>query len=156
MRGYTTPALENIITWHERDLANSASERYIYPEIFMTIDQMLMDFDFVTSGLVVKTEQMKKNLEITKGLVMAEAVMTELVNNGMNRQEAHELLRKNSMIAVEKDVQLFGVLKKDKKITEFISEKDLKEIFDSPGNYLGTAKEQIEIVLILAEKAIKE
>lgn len=156
MRGYTTPALENIVTWHERDLANSASERYIYPEIFMTIDQMLMDFDFVTSGLVVKTEQMKKNLEITKGLVMAEAVMTELVNNGMNRQEAHELLRKNSMIAVEKDVQLFGVLKKDKEIIEFISEKDLKEIFDSPGNYLGTAKEQIEIVLILAEKAIKE
>ncbi len=155
MRGYTTPVLENIITWHERDLANSANERYIYPEIFLTIDQMLVDFDFVTGGLVVKTEQMKKNLEISKGLVMAEAIMTELAKNGMNRQEAHELLRQNSMESIEKDKHLFEILKVNKKITEYLPKNELKEIFDSPENYLGTAKEQIEVVLLVAEKAIK-
>ncbi|MGC9780350.1 MAG: adenylosuccinate lyase [Candidatus Heimdallarchaeota archaeon] len=155
MRGYTTPVLENIITWHERDLANSANERYIYPEIFLTIDQMLVDFDFVTGGLVVKTEQMKKNLEISKGLVMAEAIMTELAKNGMNRQEAHELLRQNSMESIEKDKHLFEILKVNKKIAEYLPKNELKEIFDSPENYLGTAKEQIEVVLLVAEKAIK-
>ncbi len=155
MRGYTTPVLENIITWHERDLANSANERYIYPEIFLTIDQMLVDFDFVTGGLVVKMEQMKKNLEISKGLVMAEAIMTELAKNGMNRQEAHELLRQNSMESIEKDKHLFEILKVNKKIAEYLPKNELKEIFDSPENYLGTAKEQIEVVLLVAEKAIK-
>lgn len=156
MRGYTTPVLENIVTWHERDLANSANERFIYPEIFITIDQMLLDFDFVTSGLQIIEEQMKKNLNLSKGLVMAEAIMTELVKNDINRQKAHELLRKNSMIAYKEDKHLQEVLLKDKDITEYLSEKEMKDIFDHPENYLGTAKEQIEVVLLLAENAIKK
>jgi adenylosuccinate lyase len=144
------------VTWHERDLANSANERYIHPEIFITIDQMLLDFDFVTSGLETDAKQMKKNLELSKGLVMAEAVMTELVKNGMNRQKAHEALRKNSMIAYKEDLHLFDALKKDKELLEIIKKDELKEIFDHPENYLGTAKEQIEVVLLLAENAIEK
>jgi adenylosuccinate lyase len=154
MRGLASPVLENIITWHERDLANSANERYLHPEIFITIDQMLLDFDFVTAGLEVNKVQMKKNLELSKGLVMAEAVMTELVKNDMDRQKAHESLRKNSMLAYKDNISLFDALKKDKKITKILPEKALKEIFDYPENYLGTAKEQIEVVLLLAENAI--
>ena len=80
--------------------------------------------------------------------------MTTIVKNGMNRQEAHEVLRKNSMESFEKDSHLFDVLKKDTNVTKFISEKDLKEIFDNPQNYLGTAREQVEIVLLAAKKAI--
>ncbi|MHA1212031.1 MAG: lyase family protein, partial [Candidatus Heimdallarchaeota archaeon] len=155
MRGYASPVLENIITWHERDLANSANERYIHPEIFLTIDQMLRDFDFVTSGLYINIDQMTKNLKMSKGLVMAEAIMTELVKNGMDRQEAHELLRENSMKAYKNNSELLEALKGDKRILEFIPKNELKEIFDHPDNYLGTAKEQIEVVLLLAEKAIK-
>ncbi|NHK31948.1 MAG: adenylosuccinate lyase [Asgard group archaeon] len=154
MRGYATPVLENIVTWHERDLANSANERYIYPEIFITLDQMLIDFDFVTSGLQVDKAQMKKNLNLSKGLVMAEAIMTELVKNGLNRQKAHELLRKNSMTAYKENKHLQKVLLEDKEITECISKKVIEEIFKHPENYLGTAKEQIEVVLLLAENAI--
>ncbi len=154
MRGYTIPVLENIVSWHERDLANSANERYIYPEIYLTIDQMLLDFDFVVSGLEVKKERMLENLKISKGLVMAEAVMTELARNGMNRQEAHETLRKNSMTAMKDDKQFLDVLITDKQITKYISEKNLQEIFDYPQNYLGTAKEQIEVVLLKAEGVI--
>jgi adenylosuccinate lyase len=156
MRGYAIPILENVITWHERDLANSANERYIYPEIFITLDQMLLDFDFVTSGLFVDKAQMKKNLNLSKGLVMAEAIMTELVKNGLNRQKAHELLRKNSMTAYEENKHLQKVLLEDKEITECLSKKTIEEIFKHPENYLGTAKEQIEVVLLLAENAIKK
>ena len=156
MRGYASPVLENIVTWHERDLANSANERYLYPTIFLTIDQMLLDLDFVTSGLQVNEEKIKANLNLSKGIVMAEAIMTELVRSGMNRQTAHEVLRENSMIAYKDDKHLFDVIKEDKRILEFIKNKELKEIFDKPENYLGTAKEQIEVVLMLAEKAIKD
>ena len=156
MRGYITPVLENIITWHERDLANSANERYIYPEIFLTIDQMLNDFEFVVSGMVINSEKMKENLEISNGLVMAEAVMTELAHNGMNRQDAHEILRKNSMKALEKKKHLSEILKEDKEILKFIDKKALQDIFDYPQNYLGTAKEQIEVVLIKAENEISK
>ena len=154
LRGYTSPILENIVTWHERDLANSANERYIYPEVFLTIDQILNDFDFVVSGLIIREDRIKQNLEMSKGLVMAEAIMTQIVRNGMNRQEAHEVLRKNSMESFEKDKHLFDVLKKDTTVTKFIAEKDLKEIFDNPQNYLGTAREQVEIVILAAKKAI--
>ncbi|MHA1221540.1 MAG: adenylosuccinate lyase, partial [Candidatus Heimdallarchaeota archaeon] len=94
-------------------------------------------------------------LKMSKGLVMAEAIMTELVKNGMNRQEAHELLRENSMKAYKNSSELLEALKGDKRILEFIPKNELKEIFDHPDNYLGTAKEQIEVVLLLAEKAIK-
>ncbi len=156
MRGYATPVLENIVTWHERDLANSANERYIYPEIFLTVDQMLLDFDFVTSGLHINKEQMKRNLNLSKGLVMAEAVMTELVKNGMDRQKAHEILRKNSMTAYKENKHLQEVLIKDREIIEYLSDKAIKEIFDRPENYLGTAKEQIEVVLLLAKNAISK
>ncbi|MHA1354826.1 MAG: adenylosuccinate lyase, partial [Candidatus Heimdallarchaeota archaeon] len=149
-----SPILENIVTWHERDLANSANERYIYPEVFLTIDQILNDFDFVVSGLIIREDRIKQNLEMSKGLVMAEAIMTQIVKNGMNRQEAHEVLRKNSMESFEKDKNLFDVLKKDTTVTKFIAEKDLKEIFDNPQNYLGTAREQVEIVILAAKKAI--
>ncbi|MHA1245188.1 MAG: adenylosuccinate lyase, partial [Candidatus Heimdallarchaeota archaeon] len=83
-----------------------------------------------------------------------EAIMTQIVKNGMNRQEAHEVLRKNSMESFEKDKHLFDVLKKDTTVTKFIAEKDLKEIFDNPQNYLGTAREQVEIVILAAKKAI--
>jgi len=156
MRGYAAPVLENIVTWHERDLANSANERYLHPSIFLTLDQMLLDFDFVTEGLVINTEKMKENLNLSKGIVMAEAVMTELVRNGMNRQVAHELLRELSMKAYQENKPLFDELKRNKEIMKTIAEKELKEIFDHPENYLGTAKEQIEIVLLLAEKAINK
>ena len=87
---------------------------------------------------------------------MAEAVMTELVRNGMNRQVAHELLRELSMKAYQENKPLFDELIKNKKIMQSITEKELKAIFDHPENYLGTAKEQIEIVLLLTEKAISK
>ena len=117
---------------------------------------MLNDFDFVVSGLVINTERMKENLDISNGLVMAEAIMTELVHNGMNRQEAHEALRKNSMLALEKKKHLSEILKEDKGILKFINEKSLQDIFDYPQNYLGTAKEQIEVVLLKAENEISK
>ncbi|MBD3191968.1 MAG: adenylosuccinate lyase [Candidatus Heimdallarchaeota archaeon] len=154
MRGYATPVLENIITWHERDLANSASERYLYPVLFLTIDQMLMDFQFVISGWTIQTDQMKANLEMSKGLIMAEAVMTELAKNSMNRQNAHELLRRNSMEAIEKDVHLYEILKDDPDIKEYITPAVLKDIFENPQEYLGTAQQQIRTVLQKAEKIL--
>ncbi len=154
LRGNTSPILENIVTWHERDLANSANERYIYPEVFLTIDQILNDFDFVISGLIIREDRIKQNLEMSKGLVMAEAIMTQIVKNGMDRQEAHEVLRKNSMESFEKDKHLFEILKEDSTVIKFILKKDLKEIFDNPQNYLGSAREQVEIVILSAKKAI--
>jgi adenylosuccinate lyase len=156
MRGYSIPVFENVVTWHERDLANSANERYLHPAIFLTMDQMLLDFDFVTSGLVVNKERMKENLEMSKGLVMAEAIMTKLVELGMNRQTAHEILRKQSIKADKERKHLMNVLLENKEIMNFLTKSLLEDIFKNPGNYLGTAKEQIEVVLLLAKNALKK
>ncbi|MEA2070584.1 MAG: adenylosuccinate lyase [Asgard group archaeon] len=156
LRGLTQPLLENIVTWHERDLANSANERYLYPEVFITIDQMLLDFIYVLSGLVVNTERMRENLEMSNGLIMAEAIMTQLAHNGMDRQKAHELLRKKSMEAIAKEKHLHAVLQNDKTVTKYLSPEDLQDLFQHPENYLGTAFEQIEVVVLQAQKALSE
>ncbi|MEM4360074.1 MAG: adenylosuccinate lyase [Candidatus Bilamarchaeaceae archaeon] len=88
-------ALENIALEHERDLTNSANERVIFHQSFVAVDYMLKQMLFILDGLVLYPENIKKNLELTNGLIMAERLMLYLVDKrGIGRQEAHELVRR--------------------------------------------------------------
>jgi adenylosuccinate lyase len=93
VRGFIIPAYENAIQWHERDLCNSASERFILPHSLILTDWIVFQMNNVFQNLQVYPERMRQNLERSKGLPMAEAVMTKLVEKGMGRGEAHELVR---------------------------------------------------------------
>lgn len=136
IRSCVYPALENIALEHERDLTNSASERSILPTVFILMDEILIRMNKVIKGLVVFPENIKKNLEITKRMIMAEAIITELVKRGMGRQEAHEILRKSSMQAFSENSNLKEVLLKDKEVIRYLSDKDLEKIMNYK-NYLG-------------------
>lgn len=136
IRSCIYPALENIALEHERDLTNSASERSILPTVFILMDEILMRINKVIKGMVVFPENIKKNLEMTKGMIMAEAIITELVKRGMGRQEAHEILRKSSIQALSENSNLKEIILKDKKILKYLNQNELEKIMDYK-NYLG-------------------
>lgn len=146
IRSCVYPALENIALEHERDLTNSASERSILPTAFILADEVLTRMNKVLSGLIVFPENLKKNLELTKGTIMSEAIITKLVEKGMNRQDAHELLRESSMQAFEKNKGLKEILLSKEIIKKYLSEKDLEKLFDY-NNYIGLSVEKTEKII---------
>jgi len=146
LRGNAHAALENVVLEHERDLTNSSCERTILPESFLLLDEMLSTSIFVVGKLNVFPERMKRNLEMTKGLNMAEAVMIELTGRGISRQDAHALLRKCSAAALEKNETLLSALSSDGAVTKYIAREELKELMD-PAKYLGCAAAIVDKVV---------
>ena len=139
-------AMDNIPLWHERDLTNSAPERVIIPEACILTDYMLIKSIDVLKNLEFKPEKIKRMLDFTKGLIMAEKLMVTLVGKGMGRQEAHELVRKNAMKVYETGKLFIDVLEDDPEIRKLLSQKELEEAMD-PEKYVGTAVEQVEKVV---------
>ncbi len=139
-------ALENVSLEHERDLTNSSPERCIIPESFVLLDEILKTMKRVMKGLVIFPENVEKNLNLTKGLNLAEAVMIELTKKGMSRQEAHELLRKLSIKAFKENKSLKEVLFDSKEARKYLSIEDIERI-TNPKNYIGTAIEQVQKIL---------
>lgn len=139
-------ALENVSLEHERDLTNSSAERVIIPESFILLDEILNRANTILSGLVIREENIKKNLKLTKGLNMAEAIMIAMTKKGMGRQEAHELLRKLAVETYNSDREYSEVLKENSEIKKYMNEEEIDEAL-KPENYIGTAVEQVRKVL---------
>lgn len=146
MRSLTIPALENVVTWHERDLTQSSAERFIIPEACILVDYMLHLITFIIENIEVDEEKMLKNLEITQGRVMSEAVMIALTRKGMNRQEAHELLRRLAIKSHQENRHFKEILLENEIVRNFLSREEIKEALN-PRNYLGTAVKQVEWVI---------
>ena len=143
VRGFVMPALENVPLWHERDLTNSSSERLIIPHACILTDYILRNMTGVVKGLKVRPEAMLANLESTRGLIMAESVMLALVSKGMDRQEAHELLRRASLKATACPGALESVLLEEPAVKKLLSARELKDAMDY-SRYTGTAAETVD------------
>jgi len=138
VRCYVIPGYEDAIQWHERDLANSSAERFILPHSLILTDWIVSQMIEVFSHLQVNPKRMLLNLERSQGLPMSEAVMTKLVEKGMGRGDAHELLRVSALKASESGEQLLAVLRRTPKVTGLLSASELKAAMN-PANYLGVA-----------------
>ena len=143
VRSLSTPALEDMVTWHERDLTQSSAERFILPESNILLDYMLSLMCNIVANLRVDSQRMLQNLGITQGRAMSEAVMMALTKKGVNRQEAHEMLRKLTIQSALEKRDFKQVLLKDKLVSSKLTEKEIDEALD-PKNYLGTAVKQAE------------
>jgi adenylosuccinate lyase len=141
VRSLCVPALENVVTWHERDLTQSSAERFILPESCILTDYLLFLMSNIVANLRVDSERMLRNLDLTQGRAMSEAVMMALVAKGMNRQEAHELLRKLTIKSEAEKRNFREILLEDTFVCGKLSTKEVDEALD-PKNYLGTAVEQ--------------
>ena len=146
IRGFIIPAYENAIQWHERDLCNSSSERFILPHSLIMTDWIVFQMNKVFRNLQVYPERMRENLENSKGLPMAEAVMTKLVEKGMGRGDAHDLVRICSLKAASEDKQLLSVLLENPKVAKLLKKKELKEVMN-PRNYLGVSDKIVDHVV---------
>jgi len=136
-------SFENIPLWHERDLTNSSAERIIIPEVCILTDYIINLAIDLLKNLEFNYENIKRNLNLTGGLELSEAVMIELTKKGVGRQEAHELVRKCAMECYETKKNFFTVLVESKEIGRFLSEAEIRRIMN-PENYIGTAIEQVE------------
>ena len=145
IRSCVYPALEDIALEHERDLTNSASERSLIPTAFVLTDEILTRMNKILSDLVVYPENIKKNLDMSKGTIMSEAIITKLVEKGMGRQDAHELLRQSSMQAFELNKHLKDILL-TKNIGKYLTNKELDELFNYR-NYIGLSVEKTEKII---------
>jgi adenylosuccinate lyase len=152
VRGLVIPALENVVTWHERDLTQSSAERFILPETCILADYMLFLTTNIVANLRVDEKSMLKNIELTQGRAMSEAVMVALTKKGMNRQEAHELLRKLTIKSETERRHFKEILLEDKIVNRKLTGKEIGEAL-KPKNYLGTAEEQVAHIV---KKTIKE
>ncbi|MGC8895157.1 MAG: adenylosuccinate lyase [Candidatus Bathyarchaeia archaeon] len=152
VRSLVTPALENVVTWHERDLTQSSAERFIIPEACILVDYMLFLMTNIVANLRVDEKRMLKNIELTQGRAMSEAVMIALTRKGVDRQEAHELLRKLTIKSEAEKRHFKEILLEDKIVRSKLSEKEIAEAL-KPKNYLGTAKKQVGLMV---KKTLKE
>lgn len=146
VRGLVIPTLENVTTWHERDLTQSSAERFIIPEACILVDHMLFLINKIVANLRVDEQQMLKNIELSRGRTMSESVMMALAKKGMNRQEAHELLRKLTIKCGAEKKHFRETLIENKTIREKMSEKEIDAALN-PRNYLGTAIEQVDKII---------
>lgn len=146
LRGFVTPTYENMVLWHERDLSNSSSERITLSHTLVLLDDILAKSEKLFRNMEVFPENMKKNIQLSDGLVMAEPVMMHLSNKGMSRQDAHELIREASMIARAEDRPLKEVLFENDEVMEYTDKEALEEVF-KPERYLGRAEEIVDEIV---------
>ena len=145
-RSLVAPALEDVTTWHERDLTQSSAERFIFPEIYILTDYMLFLMNNIIDNLRVDEQKMLKNIESTQGRLMSEAVMMALAKKGMNRQEAHELMRRLTLKSEQEMRPFKEILQEDKVVSEKLDKKEIDKTLN-PRNYLGTVTSQIDSVV---------
>ncbi|MBY9008108.1 MAG: adenylosuccinate lyase [Candidatus Lokiarchaeota archaeon] len=152
LKSNTIVALDNIVLEDERDLTNSASERVIFSENFVFLDFMIHQLIQNLKGLEFNKNNIEKNLNLTKGACLAERIMVELVNKGIGRQEAHELLRQTAIKARNEDLFMKDILNNDKTINERFTKEEIDELFN-PYKYIGKAVNQLEnLVKIIKNK----
>ncbi len=146
MRSMVVPALEDVPTWHERDLTQTSTERFIIPESCILVDYMLHLMTNILTGLYVNEERMSKNIDVTQGRAMSEAIMISLVRKGMGRQEAHEHLRILAIKSEAEKQSFRQILRNDKIVSAKLSEKEIDKALN-PHNYLGTAIDQVDFIV---------
>jgi len=139
-------SLDNIPLWHERDLTNSSCERIIIPEACILTDYILNLCINLLKNLEFNYANIERNLELTQGRIMSESVMILLVEKGIGRQEAHEIIRRCAMESYEKNIPFRDVLMKNSHVLKHVTADELDMALD-PKRYIGTASQQVDIVL---------
>ena len=143
VRGYALTSMENIALWHERDISHSSTERIILPDGCLVLDYSLSIFTSVMKGLNVYTDKMKEDINITRGLVFSQRVMLALIDKGMSRQNAYELVQRHAMKTWTEGKNFIDLLRADSEINSALTPAELDSLFDY-GYYLRHVDEIFE------------
>ena len=138
LRSQISVSFENIPLWHERDLSNSANERFTLPTSSILLDEMLEAMIKILSNLYVNTDRIRKNLEMTKGQIFAEFVLDALIKKGVPRFKAYRDIQRVAFKASDSEMEFLHAIKKDKAISAHLTTKEMERIF-VPENQLGAS-----------------
>lgn len=130
IRGYVSTAYENVPLWHERDISHSSAERIMLPDVTIALNYMLNRFGRIMKNLTVFPENMKANIDKTFGLVYSQQVMLTLIDKGLSREEAYDLVQPKAMESWETRVPLRELAGKDTRIQEVLTTEELDECFN--------------------------
>ena len=130
LRGNAMVAMENVALWHERDISHSSVERIIIPDSTTIMDYMLNKMIFLIENLLVYPNNMRKNLELTGGLIFSQEVLLALVRKGATRENAYAMVQRNAMQVWEKKKIFKSLLKVDEDISLLLNDDEIDELFD--------------------------
>lgn len=130
IRGYMMTAYENVALWHERDISHSSAERIILPDATIALNYMLNRFSNIVKNLTVYPENMKRNMTKTYGLIYSQRVLLSLIDKGMVREEAYDLVQPKAMEAWERGVQFRELIENEPRITSVLTQEEIDDCFD--------------------------
>jgi adenylosuccinate lyase len=128
IRGNALAALENVALWHERDISHSSVERIILPDSCVLVDYMLNTLAKLVEGLMIYPEQMRQNLEMSKGLYFSQSILLELTRRGMERKAAYEAVQGAAMSTWKNNSDFLAEIRKIPEITKLISDSELMNL----------------------------
>jgi adenylosuccinate lyase len=155
LRSQIAITFENIPLWHERDLSNSANERFVLPTAAILVDEMLETMSKIISNLIVNERKIIDNLYITKGQIFAEFVLEALIKKGVPRFIAYRDVQRVAFEAKDKEIQYIDAIKNDKAFSSKLTKKEIDSIF-SPEKHLGASPLIISNVNRLVQKTVKK
>jgi adenylosuccinate lyase len=130
VRAYVTPAMENVVLWHERDISHSSAERMIAPDATVTLDFALNRLAGLIDKLLIYPENMQKNLDRLGGLVHSQRLLIALTQKGASREDAYKLVQRNAMPVWRGEGDFRTLLKKDTEVKKYLSDAEISEQFD--------------------------
>lgn len=130
VRAYVTPALENVVLWHERDISHSSAERMFAPDATVTLDFALNRLAGVIEKLLVYPQNMLKNLDRLGGLVHSQRVLLALTQKGASREDAYKLVQRNAMPVWRGEGDFQTLLKNDADVRKYLTDAEIAEKFD--------------------------
>jgi adenylosuccinate lyase len=130
VRAAALVGLENVALWHERDISHSSAERVTIPDAFLALDYMLDRFSWLGEGLVVRPEQMRRNIELSRGLFFSQRLLLALVDTGLSRDDAYRLVQGHAMRAWEEELDFAELVRADPEIGQRLDGDALDSIFD--------------------------
>jgi adenylosuccinate lyase len=130
VRGAAMVGFENVALWHERDISHSSAERVVIPDAFLALDYMLDRFTWLIEGLGVRPEQMRRNLDSSHGLFFSQRLLLALVERGLERARAYELVRRAAMRAWEEEQDFAELVRADDEISSLLDAAAMQEVFD--------------------------
>ena len=130
IRGHSLASMENVALWGERDISHSSAERIILPDSCLALDYMLSIFNHVMSGIRIYRDRMLENIELTHGLVFSQRVMLELVEKGISRENAYEIVQSNASLVWEQQKDFRDLISNDARVKASLSNDEILEIFN--------------------------
>ncbi len=155
VRSQVAITFENIPLWHERDLSNSANERFVIPTVSILVDEMLETMTKIILNLMVNEKRIVQNLYITKGQIFAEFVLEALIKKGVPRFVAYKDVQRVAFKANDKEMQFIDAIKNDKAFSSKLTDKEIDSIF-LPEKHLGASPIIISNVKKSVQKIVKK